>query len=187
MILFENACLRSDASHMLACAEYNDYYGIEMCTACVRAVVIIWAGWSCVRALWAQSEQSADPAWELEESLQSGIDGSVGAHLSLSCVRAIPHQYYWFPAETSSITERLWPDEPGSIAEQRHSSLVMLYHQVNFRTCAYLKAVLFLNVIPIPLVVLNEHFAILLRALIYLHWSLIKGNAVSFLSLPEKY
>lgn len=162
-----------DQIHLtLACAEYNDCYGVEMCAACVGAVVIIWAGWSCIRALWVLREQSADLAWELEGSLQSGIDGSVEAHLSLSCIGAIPHRYYWFPAETSSITERLWPDEPGSIAEQRHSSLVMLYHQVNFRTSAYLKAILFLDVIHIPLVVLNEHFAILLGTLICLYWSL---------------
>lgn len=73
---------------------YNDYYGDEMCAACVGALVIFWAGWTCVRALWAPREQSADPAWELEERLQSGIDGSMRAHLSLSCIGAIPHRYY---------------------------------------------------------------------------------------------
>lgn len=167
-ISFENACLRCELGQNMI---------ITMLLRCPQPVWEQWwlsglDGAVCVTALWASREQSADPACKLEESLQSGIDGNVGAHLSLSCIGAIPHRYYWFPAETSSITERVWPDEPGSIAEQRHSSLVMLYHQVNFRTSAYLKAVLFLNVIHIPLVALNEHFTVLLRALICLYWSL---------------
>lgn len=179
----KKTCLESDASYVSLCWTH----GVERCAACVGAVMIIWVGCSCVKALWAQREQSADPALELEESLQSGIDGIVGAHLSLSCIGAIPHRYYWFSGETSSITERLWPDEPGSTAEQRHSSLVMLYHQVNFRSSEYLKDVLFF-VIHIPLVVLNEHFAILLRTLICLYWSLqLRVKLFSFLSFAEKY
>lgn len=161
----------------------------------LRHVQPVWEQWwlfeldgAVWRVLWAQGEQSADPAWELEESLQSGIDGIAEAHLSLSCVGAIPHRYYWFPPETSSITEWLWPDEPTSIAEQRHSSLVMLYHQVNFRTYAYLKAVLFLNVIHIPLVCFKWAFCNSLeRPDLFVLITVIKGEAVSFFSLQGKY